>query len=114
MATAGVNKNKQSAYRRVLTLRLNLPTVMWLPRLERISPITSSPPPEQPEVRMMPLPMPLKIPPSRQEVSMGAQSLCLEGIGGAVYLHPAPSGSSDQEQLRYLSGRKWVETDGKE
>jgi len=45
---------------------------------------------------------------------MSAQSLCLEGIGGAVYLHPAPGGSEDQEQLRYLSGRRWVGTGGKE
>lgn len=45
---------------------------------------------------------------------MGARYLCLEGIGGAVYISEEPGGSEDQDQLRYLAGRRWVGNDAKE
>ena len=61
-----------SAYSAALKVMEKRPTVKALPFLLRYRPRMSSPPVEQPQVKIRPLEKPARMPPTRQEVSLSA------------------------------------------
>ena len=72
------NSTAHRAYSMALKAMENRPTVKPVPFLLRYRPSTSSPPVEQPQVRISPPEKPPRIPPTRQEVSLSA----MMGVAG--------------------------------
>ena len=72
MAVLRLNSIAHRAYSAALKLMENRPTVKPLPFLLRYRPRISSPPVEQPQVSTSPQAKPLRMPATRQEVSLSA------------------------------------------